>query len=375
MILKKNSLYSIDLNTENANKHIKILVNASALDARGAFSVMNAFLNDMNKNIENFSKYKIKMHFLAANEKLCKYENEFLKVEYINYPKKSWLHKWNYERRILPKLLLNEKYDIYLSMQSYVLNIGCVPQFVLMHQPIPFSDLKFSDIEFKNWLKYDLILKYLLKRQKKYINGIIVQTNWMKQALINKFDYNCPIQIIRPPVDDIKNNNNPLPVKVEKLFQNENIKLIYPTNSEKYKNNKRLIKAVLIFNKNHNTKVSLYLTLDGISSEYINYTGKIPYESILTFYKKTDAMIFPSLTETLGLPLLEAQLYNIPLLVSDLPYAREICGDNCLYFDPISTESIEYAIKQFVEKNYIVTQYTEMPNNSYFDYVRFILNI
>lgn len=352
---------------------MKILVNATAMDARGAFSVMNSFLIEMNNHFNDFKDYGIKMHFLAANENLCKYSNEFIKVEYTSFAKKSWFHKWKYERKIIPELFAKSGFDAYLSMQNYVLNNISAKQFVLMHQPIPFSDLKYSDLEFINWLKYNVIFKYLLRKQRNSVTGVIVQTEWMKEAIIKKFCYTCPVKVVRPPVDDINNNNKPIDHEIEKLFKTVNKKLLYPTNIEKYKNNQRLIQAIQKYNLSSKSKVDLFLTLEGKSTDHIKYIGKIPYESILTLYKSIDAIIFPSLTETLGLPLMEAMIYNIPVIAADLPYAREVCGEYGSYFNPRDIDSICNAVSEYISGDCISNISPVISNASYFDYIKFII--
>lgn len=46
------------------------------------------------------------------------------------------------------------------------------------------------------------------------------------------------------------------------------------------------------------------------------------------------ALLFPSLAEGFGLPLLEAAALGTPLIVSDLPVFRELAGDSAVYLDP-----------------------------------------
>ena len=71
------------------------------------------------------------------------------------------------------------------------------------------------------------------------------------------------------------------------------------------------------------------LKLDKLIKKYqleniVKLIGKIPYEKVLCYYKSSDLMIFPSYIETLGLPLIEAQYFNLVILVLDLPYTREL---------------------------------------------------
>ncbi|MBD9356065.1 glycosyltransferase family 4 protein [Methylomonas albis] len=49
-------------------------------------------------------------------------------------------------------------------------------------------------------------------------------------------------------------------------------------------------------------------------------------------YKNAKALIFPSMTEGFGLPLVEALSFKCPVLASDIPVFHEIGGNYCSYF-------------------------------------------
>ncbi len=53
-----------------------------------------------------------------------------------------------------------------------------------------------------------------------------------------------------------------------------------------------------------------------------------------------DVLVFPSLTETFGFPLVEAMSVGIPVVAADTPIHREICGDAALYFEPKNPEAV-----------------------------------
>jgi glycosyltransferase involved in cell wall biosynthesis len=44
-------------------------------------------------------------------------------------------------------------------------------------------------------------------------------------------------------------------------------------------------------------------------------------------YEQADCLLFPSRLETWGLPISEAKKYGLPMLVADLPYAKETVGN------------------------------------------------
>ena len=50
----------------------------------------------------------------------------------------------------------------------------------------------------------------------------------------------------------------------------------------------------------------------------------MPHDELLRYYKSSQCLLFPSYLETLGLPLLEATSFGLPVLTVDLPYAREV---------------------------------------------------
>jgi glycosyltransferase involved in cell wall biosynthesis len=61
------------------------------------------------------------------------------------------------------------------------------------------------------------------------------------------------------------------------------------------------------------------------------------------------ALLFPSLAEGYGLPLVEAFARGVPVIVSDLPVFREIAGDMPTYLDPADEAGWEAAILDYAQ--------------------------
>lgn len=356
---------------------MKILINATANDTRGPLSLTKDFLEALQKSVKHLASEEIEIKFLVSVKELTKYTNNRVKVEYYYTPKKSFLHKLYFEYLYLPSMLKKEKIDAYISLQNTGIKRGDYKQIVLVHTPLPFESLSLDDLEFKNYLKYKILLKNILKKQLSYIDFIIVQTKWMQDELVN-LGFDKQIDVIRPESLNLVINN--YHEEDENLkFENKNIKLLYPTNYDKYKNNKRAIQAIEKYNLTSENKVTLYLTIEGEDSEHIKFLGKISYESMYKLYCSMDALFFPSLTETLGLPLLEARQCNLFRIVSDRKYAKEVCGDNAIYFDPTSVSSMVESISKFVgtlklEITSIYKENNKLSEDSYLDYIRVAVN-
>ncbi|MGP7818698.1 glycosyltransferase [Niallia sp. 01092] len=364
----------------------KILVNATANDARGPLSLTKSFLKDLVEHEKQLESENIFITTLVSNKELLKYNSKHIEVIYDVKPKVSFLAKLSYEYRFLPALMKEKNYRAYLSLQNTAIKKGPWKQFVLIHTPLPFVKISLADLEKKNFIKYKILLRNVIARQIEHTNEIIVQTKWMKDS-IRKLGFKNHITIHRPSSGNFREYCNPLTPSIEAKITNvankNKIKLLYPTNLEKYKNNNRLISAVKRYNeKNEHNQVVLYLTLDGQDDTDINYLGKIPFESMYTLYKKMDALIFPSIVETLGLPLLEAEESGLNRIVADREYAREICKNNAYYFDPYSIGSIMQTIEQFVfeydakKENREDTTFPIHINDSasYYDYIKIIQN-
>lgn len=79
-------------------------------------------------------------------------------------------------------------------------------------------------------------------------------------------------------------------------------------------------------------------------ADRVRFLGLVPYREMLDYYRGALAMVFPSLLETFGHPLLEAMIAETPIVASDLPVFREIAGDIALFFESRSPEALAAAV-------------------------------
>ncbi|HYE72551.1 MAG TPA: glycosyltransferase, partial [Blastocatellia bacterium] len=66
-------------------------------------------------------------------------------------------------------------------------------------------------------------------------------------------------------------------------------------------------------------------------------------------YRSSDIFVFPSYTESFGLPLVEAMASGLPIVASDVPVNRELCGDAAIYFSVFDAEDCARAIQLIAE--------------------------
>ncbi len=85
----------------------------------------------------------------------------------------------------------------------------------------------------------------------------------------------------------------------------------------------------------------------GIADDVV-FTGGVPLEETVRFYQAADAFVYPSHSETFGLPILEAMACACPVVTSDVSAMPEIAGGAAVLSDPTQPESIGQAILEAV---------------------------
>jgi|GEM_PF-3064210 len=83
--------------------------------------------------------------------------------------------------------------------------------------------------------------------------------------------------------------------------------------------------------------------------ETIRFIGYQPQESINSLYAAADYMIYTTLCESFGFSMLEAKVFHLPALCSDIPINREISKESAMYYrsdDPVDlADKLEYFVK------------------------------
>ncbi len=81
------------------------------------------------------------------------------------------------------------------------------------------------------------------------------------------------------------------------------------------------------------------------------FTGRVSEEALPGLYRGALALVFPSLYEGFGLPVIEAMACGTPVLTSNTTSLPEVAGDAALLVDPYDTEAISDGITRIVNDN------------------------
>jgi glycosyltransferase involved in cell wall biosynthesis len=134
---------------------------------------------------------------------------------------------------------------------------------------------------------------------------------------------------------------------VSRAAQQRPFRLLYLTAYYAHKNIEIIPKVIAVLVR-RKLQVQFQLTLPqdhferifGTETAYVVNLGPQTPEQLLSTYTQADAAFIPTLLETFTAAYPEAMKMQLPVLTSDIPVARNICGDAAFYFDPADPEDI-----------------------------------
>lgn len=78
----------------------------------------------------------------------------------------------------------------------------------------------------------------------------------------------------------------------------------------------------------------------------VHVRSKVPLRALIGLYARAEALIFPSLYEGFGLPVLEAMACGCPVVCSTLTSLPEVAGDAALLCDPRDLDALASALRR-----------------------------
>ena len=129
--------------------------------------------------------------------------------------------------------------------------------------------------------------------------------------------------------------------------------LLYPARPWPHKNHEVLFEAFAVL---RGEEPELRLVLTGAGTEVLDVPegvegrGAVPLEVLVSLYRRTACLVFPSLYEGFGSPPLEAMACGAPVAAADAGSVPEVCGDAAVLFEPTDPEAIAAAVTEARER-------------------------
>ncbi len=280
------------------------------------------------------------------------------RIQVIPHQVGGYLKRLFWEQWTLPRLLYRHRVDRLLSFGNTGPLFAPCPQILYLQQAIPYADFQ-PQAHRLRWRGLAWLLKILIGVAQLGSRRIIVPTSWLVEPLRKSVLGQLPRDryVVSPPgtltypQGTMTDAERQLLEAVCDWRASGYRVLIYPTFLAPYKNIPFLLEAISHLTSEWAGRFKLLLTFDEQSPEYfpckpeilqelrrrnlspetVMLTGVLSRTCLQELYQRVDVLVFPSLVETLGLPLLEAMAAGVPIVASETAYAREVCEEAAFY--------------------------------------------
>jgi len=219
-----------------------------------------------------------------------------------------------------------------------------------------FHDMNYTKFKecYTNTLTNNVYEKELLqKKSVERADKIIAISHHTKKDLVDLWNINPEkIVVIHHGVDKNKIPN----LNTSRIIPEPYI--LYVGERFGFKNFARFVQAFALINEKFRD-IKLICTGRGFSDleknqiESLHIRDKIVQisaneQTMAQLYRDAQMFVYPTYSEGFGMPILEAMVYNCPVVVSNVSCLPEVAGDACLYFDPFQVEDMAGKMEQLL---------------------------
>jgi len=225
----------------------------------------------------------------------------------------------------------------------------------VIYDLIPITHPEFCDDflvkVFNNWFKESL----------NYIDGYICISNTVKEDLIHYLSKNFPNRVKEKSFDYFLLGNDFRYKDLDKFIVRDSLSRVLNKNTylivstiEPRKNHKYLLDVFdILWDRGMDVNLLIVGKIGWKIEKLINrikkhkllnkklfYFTNINDKELQYCYSNSKMLLFPSIIEGFGLPIIEALSNNLPVLASDIPIHREVGRDKIGYFDILNIDSL-----------------------------------
>ena len=269
-----------------------------------------------------------------------------------------WL-KYEYK---LNKLCRKKAFDIYHETAFAPAKLTSIPTVYSIYD---LSLRRYSETHPRERVWF---FEYFIKTRLKYARHILTISEFIKQEIIEEFKV-PPSMVTAVPLapDPLFGLCTADIVKKTRIKYNlPETYLLFVSSLEPRKNIDLLIEAL----QTANTDIPLVLVgwhgwgekkwLEKVKKtnlkKRIYITGHVPDHDLKAIYNGAQALVYPSLYEGFGLPILEAMTCGCPVICSNTASMPEVAGDAAILINPAKSDELAHAIETIVHD-------TEIRNN------------
>ena len=263
-----------------------------------------------------------------------------------------------YETVVMPRIVRAFAPDVTWGLGSYGLVRPYAAQAILLHLPHLVYDPRSQRRRvWKSSLRLRL-LAWRLRRGLPATQLVFCQTRTMADRFRAAYGYRGRVAIMPNAVSRATTAGSGAPPAV---FESQRGKFVLFCLTRYYVH--KNLEILLDVFRAHHDKLADVCVLTTIASEqhpgarrfleqsadpmlgsHIINVGPTDQRKLAGYFEHCDALLLPTVLESFSGTYLEAMQFGLPILTSDMDFARDVCGPAARYFDPFDPDSICAAI-------------------------------
>lgn len=371
---------------------MKIIINCSNLKLGGGMQVAHSFLEEIKYNVEH-QFLVVLSEKIAPQIQIASFSPNFNFIVYSISPNsyKAFFGKDNY----LDKLEMKFKPDVVFSVfgptywKPKVRHICGFAKPGYIYKESPF----FKQIGLLNKIKLILMEVVHLYDFRNNNSLLITENEDVSERLRKK---------VLQKVETISNTFNQVFLDKKKWDLNLNVdtenidfKILNISANHEHKN-LAIIKNVIpiLKSKYPDLRFKFYLSIttnelkiesDDVLNENIHFMGELSINQCPYLYAQCDCLFLPTLLECFSASYCEAMYMDVPIITSDLGFARGICANAALYINPLDPNDIAEILyklskdkklqKQLVENGRKIINTIETPKSRAEKYLKILTTL
>ncbi|HUM51953.1 MAG TPA: glycosyltransferase family 1 protein [Chitinophagales bacterium] len=272
-----------------------------------------------------------------------------------------FLWYWWFEKSI-PKILKKYNIDLFISPDGYCSLNTTIPQILTIH------DLGFEHFPMHVPFLVRKYYQYFTPRYCEKAAKILTVSQFTKNDIVEKYG------IVESKIDVIYNGvdiGHEVNVVIQKSIENPYFIFIGAVHPRK--NVLNLLKSFEIFKSKYNNTHQLIIIGRSawMNAELENYLAEMKFKKdviwiencernkLLDILQNAVALVYPSLFEGFGIPIIEAMSVGVPVITSNTSAMAEISGNATLLVNPTNTNEIADAMQLILSDEILRTDFIE----------------
>lgn len=241
---------------------------------------------------------------------------------------------------------------------------------------ITIHDLNHIDVEHNSSILKKIYYNFFLKRALKQSPAILTVSNFTKNRIKEWAGVSeSKIFVVSNGVSK-DFNKNAIPYSSVRPY------FLVVGNRKKHKNEISALKAFVLFDDKsydiyftgiENDEMKYFIKNNDIENN-VRFLGTTSDKELASIYKGAVCLLFPSLYEGFGLPVIESMACGTPVITSNITSMPEISGDAAILVDPFDIQEIKKAMSSLTDdekfRNALINRGIEQSNKFRWETVR-----